>query len=212
MSKRRKPKRRKPSQPQRIPAEALDRFYLAELVLQAEFALRAYGEIEQRSSGSASIVVFAFIQLMLGCAANVSKLLFPTDRATQETRERCLRLRAKLSVDQDSPLADRTARNYVDHFDEKLDEHLGRTGGVLTHRLVLQGTATPTIRLDDGSEHQAKHLQLFEAPSRTLVLSGHRLELGPLADAIVALQRAAVVVQPDLATRGWDLTCLQRAP
>ena len=204
------PKRRGSTRPHTIPADARDHIYLAELALQAEFALRAYGEIEQRSS-EGDISLFAFIQLMLGSAANVSKLLFPTDRASVETRERCRRLRTKLSVDDHSPLADRTARNYVDHFDEQLDQYVGRTTGVLIHRRIAQQTATPMMRLEDGSEHPASHLQLFEAPSRTLVLFDQRLDLGALADAILEVQRAAVAVQPSVAALGWRLTCLERA-
>ena len=90
-----------------------DVFYIEEPRLQCEFGLRSQGEIQQRvAAGSTDLVLFAFIQMMLGFAGNASKLLGPPKQSGAKGRARAARLRKVLGLASTSILDDRAARNY----------------------------------------------------------------------------------------------------
>ena len=172
------------------PPSVGDGFHVSEIRLQTDFGLRAYGEIRSRVDvGNDDLASFAFAQLLLGAAANVSKLLFPTSKAKKSV-ERGGRLRGALKVTDDSLVASRKARNYVEHFDERLDKYLFKRPGVLLRRLIVPQWE-PEITVDDGRRLPASCLQVLEMSSRTLILLDDRFSLGDLASELDRIREAA---------------------
>ncbi len=172
------------------PASAGNHFYFEEIALQAEFGLRAYGEIRDRiDRGDKDLSSFAFCQLLLGSAAIVSKILFPSS-TRGAAKSRGQRLRSALAVGGDTLVSARRARNYVEHFDERLDEHLFGRDGVLIHRVVIE-TWESVATLDDGRVLSARAIQALEISTRTLVLLDERLSLDQLASDLTRIRDAA---------------------
>jgi len=59
-------------------------------------------------------------------AATISRYFWPTKPQIKIHRIRGEKLREKLLVDEDNVLKGRTIRNFIEHFDEKLDEFLNK--------------------------------------------------------------------------------------
>jgi hypothetical protein len=161
------------------PPSAGDPFFLKEIILQAKFGMGAYGDIRTRVDvRNDDLASFAFCQLMLGAAANVSKILFPPSKGKPATR-RGQRLRNALGITAKDVIASRAARNYVEHFDEQLDRVFSLKGGVLGHRLILETFEDEIIF--DGRRQPFACLQVIEMSSRTLILYDQRVSLDQLA-------------------------------
>lgn len=101
--------------------------YLTEIQTQCCFALHAVRGINQAMAlceADAShhhtlhLEVFRQMHSFLTHSSNVSKLLWPVASASQE---RGSALRTLLGVPEASCLKDRTLRNHLDHYDERLD-------------------------------------------------------------------------------------------
>lgn len=172
------------------PEEAFDGFYLFEVRVQCDFALRAFGEIRERvSQGPRGLTIFAFAHMFLVFAGNVSKLLFATYGAPEAAQRRAARLRGLVGITEDP--VPRDARNFVEHFDERLDRFLRRTptdAGVLVHRAV--GDRAPKeIELDDGRVLPAFFMQFFATDTLELRLYSWSLRLEPVAKSLQEIQR-----------------------
>jgi len=166
------------------PADAYDVFYLRELELQCEFALRALDEIKQRiAQGSRDHAILAFAHMFLVFAANASKLLFSERGASAISTTRASRLRDLLSVT-DEPMP-RTARNYLEHFDERLDQflrHRPTRAGIVIHRLVVD-TPPTEVQVDEGRAFKPWFLQFWTVSSSHAGLRCSRPTFSPLFEA-----------------------------
>jgi hypothetical protein len=191
-----------------IPEEARDHFFMYELAVQSEFAMRAYGEINARLE-SGDHAIFAFAHMMLAAAANVSKILWPTRSAGSLGKRRGARLRATLEMTSGFPLEDRSARNYVDHFDERIDRFLAEAHDGVTIPRLVTGKLSSTLAIDGRTEMSARYLLAFETSSRTLSLCGDRCALPQLADALLDLQRRVIAAAPHISKGGLDLSALR---
>jgi hypothetical protein len=168
-----------------------DPFFLEEIDLQCEFAIRCFGEIATRiENGNRDKVLLAFCHMLLVFAGNVAKILFPLPRAPKERQQRAERLRAALQVDGSSPLSSVEARNYLEHFDERMDRFIGSTEGVLVHRLVAAEEA-PEIEIENERKLPASYLQFLNTTTLEFVLFDRRVELKPLYDELLRLQQNA---------------------
>ena len=78
------------------------------------------GKLEDRNTPSSE--VFRALHSILTHAANVSRLLFPNRKRDEYAQQRGKKLRDVLGVDDDSPIADRSLRNHLEHYDERLDQ------------------------------------------------------------------------------------------
>jgi hypothetical protein len=96
-----------------------DWILIDEIVLQARIAQRASERLKVAYGNSDKIEVWGSIQSILGSAANVSKILWPV---RQQYKERGVRLRQILKVQDTHILSDRKFRNYFEHYDEQVDE------------------------------------------------------------------------------------------
>jgi hypothetical protein len=72
-------------------------------------------------------------------AATISRYLWPTKEKPKVHRLRGEKLREKLLINKDNILKSRTIRNFIEHFDENLDEFLTKpiVGNFLPKSIVL---------------------------------------------------------------------------
>src|SRR5207247_6372038 len=103
----------------------LDLMFLMELQRQCRFAVIAAAEAHSamhnpdgsRKRTDMNRFWFA-IQGLLGAVGNISKILSPS---AKQSEERGRRLRVLVSLDDSSCLGPRTFRNHLEHFDERLE-------------------------------------------------------------------------------------------
>ena len=173
------------------PDDLADPMYLKELHLQCEFALGAYGELRIRvAAGSTDLVMLAFAHMLLVFAGNAAKLVFPSPRATTVTTNRAIRLRAKLGIPDGAPVGLVDARNYFEHFDERMDRLLESHDGLLIHRLIVP-VVSEQVELDDGRRFKARYLQLLQTASLELTLYDQTIKLPELAQEVELLGKNA---------------------
>jgi hypothetical protein len=112
---------------------------------------------------------------MLVFAGNAVKILSPSPKASSEVRARANRFRREIKVpDADlKQIAD--ARNYLEHFDERMDRFLAVPGGIVIHRFVRDYEPTE-LALDDR-KLKPRFLQLLQTTDWYLVLHGDRVDL-----------------------------------
>ena len=99
--------------------ERLMHLFLREIYRQTTFSLMAARGILSGALSKEHVQVWFQIQAFLVSTGNISKLMWPAGKETQDRGEA---LRARLSVLDDSPLRDRRLRNHFEHFDTRLDQ------------------------------------------------------------------------------------------
>lgn len=88
---------------------------IREIVMQSKFAEKA---ADQLAKSSDSVEIWGSIQSILVAVANVSKILWP---ARKQYMARGKQLRELLGVEDDSLLSNRTFRNHLEHYDERIE-------------------------------------------------------------------------------------------
>ncbi len=174
------------------PPGAMDFFYLHELRLQCDFAISSFGEIQTRvAANSKDLSLFAFAHMLLVFASNAMKLLFPSPKASPNVTCRAERLRSKLGVEGTPPDGLIEARNYLEHFDERMDRFVGSQGdGLLGHGLITD-VVSDEVELDDGRRFKARFLRLLETRTMRLSLYDQSVSLPDLVHEIAQLRDAA---------------------
>ena len=76
---------------------------------------------EPGGTGTPNSEVFRALHSFLTHCANISRLLFPGQRKNHNAQRRATMLCDALDVNEDSPIADRSLRNHLEHYDERLD-------------------------------------------------------------------------------------------
>jgi hypothetical protein len=98
-------------------------FYLHSIVYAADRTMDAFMRFSAAvTAGKADILVVATIQESLAHAAALSRFFWPSKGKLRDARG--AKLRAAFNVNEDSPLTERSLRNALEHFDERLDEFL----------------------------------------------------------------------------------------
>jgi hypothetical protein len=166
------------------PPEFGDLFFFHEIEMQCDFAIRAHGEMRTVHSTNAkhpSLLALAHVVLVF--SGNAEKLLVSRKSAPKESRDRTERLRKALSVEAAdlSEIAD--ARNYLEHFDERLDRYLKVPGGMVVHRFI-QDHEPLEMKLDDGRVLKPRFLQLLNTTDWYLNLHGDRVDLEKIVQKI----------------------------
>ncbi|MEY8869011.1 hypothetical protein AB9K24_05855 [Meridianimaribacter flavus] len=92
--------------------------YLSEIVFQVKIAQQAASRLPVDPGNFDHIEVWCSIQSILGATANVSKILWPSSKKSQERGEE---LRELLGIDENSIIADRDIRNHFEHYDERIE-------------------------------------------------------------------------------------------
>jgi|GEM_PF-2812492 len=170
-----------------------DLFFLGEIEMQAQFAACSYGEIAERvEQGNKDVGLFAFCHMFLVFSGNISKLLFCNGSSSSSERERRRRIRNRLGVSRESSLADRASRNYMEHFDERMERYLKPKGDrcITIPRLIVD-EEPEVITLDDGRSFPPKFLRLFNVSTFELILYDQRVALNPIYEEVCIVQERA---------------------
>jgi hypothetical protein len=159
------------------------------LMNESEVALLASDEIEKYADSGephSQTRLWYSVHAFLVTSANVSKLLWP-ERYSRKTHERIktpipergVELRGSLGINSDSVLRPRKARDYFEHFDEKLESWLSKP-----NHIVADGNTWKSPRKD---------LPKFVLPLRNFDSKGFAVLYGreayPLRPVIAALRK-----------------------
>jgi hypothetical protein len=159
------------------PIDLADAFFISELEFQSDFGLRAFGEMQQaytKSKENPSLIALAHILLVF--ANNVGKILRPSKTASPEAIARAQRLSKMLGLEDADFEQIRLARNYFEHFDERIERYIGSHEGLLIHRKVLDHHPE-TVELDDGRKFTPFFLQLLNTTTLELTLYDQKFDI-----------------------------------
>lgn len=186
------------------PPDWADTFYLQELQIQCSFAERSYGEIQSRvSKGEKDSNLWAFIHMLLVFSGNAAKLIFPSSGAPPTAHERAKRLRDTLKTHV-PPAGLISARNYFEHFDERIDQYLANTKGMLIYSLITE-KVTDKMTVDDGRRFRPKYLKLFETSTFDLKIYNRTINLHELIKEVLSLQEKVEVALSELSAKETKL-------
>lgn len=138
-----------------------------------------------------SIGLQAMAHSILVFAGNVAKILSASRKGTEEQKRRALRLQRLLKCEEHDFSAVINARNYLEHFDERIERHLhGDHDGILLHRIVSDSTSE-FFTLDGGDKLKAKYLQHLNTSTLELTMAGETIQLGLVVEQVVAIKAKA---------------------
>lgn len=100
--------------------ERVENTFLTQLFVQCDTALIFTADLRQAVRNRDDPRVWCSIQGFLVSAANISKMLWPSEKSRSLGRGN--RIREILSVSDTSILKDKKFRNHFEHFDERLDQ------------------------------------------------------------------------------------------
>ena len=181
-------KRRSGSGPR--PADFADTMYLREVELQCEFAHRSFGQMQEvfaTNPKHASLLALAHVLLIF--AGNVAKLLTCSKDSPLKTKDRSARLRKTLGFKTEDFSTIWRARNFLEHFDERLDKYL-EGGGLLIHRLIVDHEPS-SVALDDGRIFTPNFMQLLNTTTWEVNLYGERFSLPEILKLLEMVQASA---------------------
>lgn len=92
--------------------------YLSEIVFQVKIAQCAASRLPVNPGNFNHLEVWCSIQSILVSSANVSKILWPISKKSQQ---RGKELRELLGIDETNILANRNIRNHFEHYDERIE-------------------------------------------------------------------------------------------
>lgn len=154
--------------------------YLCEIDFQSRIALRAWDRLDFIGKGLDHSDIWSSIQVILNTAGNVSKILWPSRRASSL---RGKVLRELLNVDKSNPLSKRTFRNHFEHYDERIDDWFAsRSSGSYTDFSL--GPPQGYARQFPSNVHRG-----YDYTTQTLTLRGESLDLGALVKALAEIRQ-----------------------
>ncbi len=143
--------------------------------------MRAFGEMQQAyAADKQHSALLALAHVLLVFAGNVSKLL-----GTSGARAK--RLRTTLGLEDVDFEQIRLARNYFEHFDERIERHIGSHKGLLVHRRV-QDYYPEQVELDDGRTFQPAFLQFLNTTTLELTLYDQKFNLADIMRTLESVQ------------------------
>ena len=146
--------------------------------------MRAFGEMQQAyAADKQHPALLALAHVLLIFAGNVSKIL-----GTSNTRSK--RLRATLELKDIDLEQIRRARNYFEHFDERIERFIDTHKGLLMHRRV-QSYYPDQVQLEDGRTFQPAFLQFLNTSTLELTLYDQRFMLPNIMQTLEVVQSKA---------------------
>jgi hypothetical protein len=145
-----------------------------EVQTQAEIAALAADDLSEAVGKNDIPRMWLSIYALLSAAARLSRLLFS---GRSKARARALRMR--FVVADDSPLKSRNLRDFLEHFDERVDSWAERSSG----RVASDRTLGPW----SDAPKQADIFRHFDSMAHAVVVLGHRYELRPLINEVKRL-------------------------
>jgi hypothetical protein len=121
--------------------------------------------------------MFRSLEIFLGHTAKISLILWPEARGNES---RGNQLRTLLELNDNNPLRDRSARNDMQHFDERIDQWANSTGG----RIFVDSNVGPypiPIRINGESPEALRH---FDPKAQLFVFRSQKYDIGVLVEAV----------------------------
>jgi hypothetical protein len=182
--------------------EHIRRIFAREVERQTCFALMAINDLNSTRATRDMDRLWYSVQAMLVAVGNVSKLLWPPRK---ESEERGTSLRAELGVSDDSVLAPRTFRNHFEHFDERLEDWASSAGSNI---FVDSNVGPPSMIVIEGmGQTQTHYLRNFDTKNVAVTFRGDSYALQPIATALTDLYNRA----KELANKALNPTGLRPA-
>ena len=160
--------------------------FLNEVTNQCKFALMAIEDLKQAVNSNNALRIWYSIHAFLTATGDISKLLWPIKR---QYHKRGAKLRKSLCIDDNSPLKKREFRNYLEHFDERLENWVKTTkSGTYIDLSFGFLDKDSLIRLG----HDLKDiLRYFNYKEFVVIFRKEFLALQPTIDAIKELKKKA---------------------
>jgi len=179
------------------PEDFGDNFFLYEVATQCSFVEITFAQMQELFAAAPThIALQAMAHSILVFASNVAKLLTEPPKGTEQRKNRAVRLQRILGCEEVDFSAIVSARNYLEHFDERMDRHLtAGHQGVLLHRIVSDSTAE-YMSVEGWGNMKARYLQHLNTSTLELTMAGESIFLGPVVE-----QAVAIGVQAQAATR-----------
>lgn len=154
-------------------------FYALQVHDQAEYVRKARADLTAAVKAHDMARLWYSIQMLLGAAGMLSKLLWPAndDHAPEPIRGRGTYLRQHFKIADDSPLRSKAARNASEHFDERIDEWVL---GSAKHSLA-DSNVGPLAPLGITPEDVFRH---YDPSADVVIVCGVSVELPPLLDEV----------------------------
>ena len=148
--------------------------------------------------------LLALAHATLVFAGNVAKLITCAKDGAPKTKKRAARLCEVLNLKAEDFSAIRRARNFLEHFDERMDKHIDGHNGLIIHRLI-EDHEPSTITLDDGRIFSPAFMQLLNTKSGELTLYGERFSLPEILHLLQAVQASARMSLRNQGVPGYEV-------
>lgn len=157
----------------------LKRLFVFELKHQCNVAITAYNEMIRSISGQNGDNVWSTLESFLTAAAKIAKIFWPF-KSKPEYEKRGQELRTLFKVEETVAFRNRCPRNYLEHFDERLEDWVIQTKD---HNVVDRGIL-PNASFFTGN---VDYLRVFFSRNRVFTCGNDEYELDPIYDSIVKL-------------------------
>jgi hypothetical protein len=149
--------------------------FLHEIVLQSNIAQKAADRLPINPAGFDDIEVWCSIQSILVSAGNVSKILWPHNK---KRKDRGVRLRKLLNVDNNNILKDRKFRNHFEHYDDRIEDWFNEQSSSVYSDLAF----TPFKSI--WGNIPENHHRAYNAVDRIVTFRGESLNLNEVLKAL----------------------------
>ena len=160
------------------------RHFQFEIEYQCKFALITYNEIKRPHQGSDR--TFYALQAFLVACGNISKIMWPQlpkkdEKRKQDLMKRGEMVRQSLSVNEDSPLANRDLRNHFEHYDERIESWYRDNKG----QKFIDGFIGSRERIQRMLDvNNAKLLRHFDPETEVAVFLDETYDLKPVVSEV----------------------------
>jgi hypothetical protein len=170
------------------------KIYLGEINKQCNYALQAAKELNISLEQGNTTELFRAIHGFLIHASNVSKLLWSSKESDKTKLERAKNradtLRNILNLPEEHPLKDRKLRNYLEHYDTRLDDWVYSS----THHNYIDMNIGPKNFMGGNTIQSSDIMRHFDPATNLFIFRGEEFDLQEIATEIkrVALKIEAI--------------------
>ena len=171
----------------------VERQYINELVLQADFAIFSVKQATYALANAPQPLFFRELHGFLSHAAAISRLLWPPRERDAQARARADArgeyLRTVLNVDDTHVLHNRALRNHLEHFDVRLDTWAQET----THGAMIDMNVGPIAMFLGGPGIGPGDLvRNFDPSTRVFSFRGDEFNVQDLVTGVELVRAAAI--------------------
>ncbi len=149
--------------------------FIGEIMKQAKIAQRAAERLQATTDHFDELEVWCSIQSILVAAGNISKILWPSRKASAARGER---LRTLLNVDDRNLLSDRKFRNHFEHYDERIEDWFEENRSA-----VYMDSSIDPFESIWGSNPANLH-RAYNPLTQTLAFRGESMDLAALLNVL----------------------------